>query len=127
MSDSTEIKSRFVAKRDSNRHEKFIHGMLFNCAGISVLTTVGIIIVLMGNAVYSPGKRTAFFEEVSVTEFLTDTKWKPEERSAASGSHSAEADWADNTARPLPGHFGILPLLSGTMMVALIASVVSVP
>jgi phosphate transport system permease protein len=91
----------------SRRHEQLIRGILFSCAALSVLTTACIIFVLLGNAVYAPGQKTAFFEEVSVWEFLTDTHWKP-------------AD--DSTAR-----FGILPLLSGTLMVAVIASLISVP
>lgn len=87
--------------------EKVIQVSLFLCAAVSVLTTACIIFVLLGNAVYAPGDRMAFFERVSLVEFLTDTHWKPAE---------------DESAR-----FGIVPLLCGTMMVAVIASVISVP
>ncbi|MEY3172978.1 MAG: Phosphate transport system permease protein PstC [Planctomycetota bacterium] len=62
--------------------------------------------VLLGNAVYAPGSSAAFFERVSLLEFLTGSRWRP----AESG-----------------GHYGILPLLSGTLMVAFIASLVSIP
>ena len=113
----------FRRKRNHNRRETVIQGGLFSCAIVSILTTLGIIIVLLGNAVYSPGKRTAFFEEVSVWEFLTDTRWKPEERSVPA---TGEALGAGVDGEPR-GHFGILPLLSGTFMVAAIASIVSVP
>ena len=113
----------FRRKRNHNRRETVIQGGLFSCAIVSILTTLGIIIVLLGNAVYSPGKRTAFFEEVSVWEFLTDTRWKPEERSVPA---TGEALGASVDGEPR-GHFGILPLLSGTFMVAAIASIVSVP
>ena len=88
--------------RVSRRHEKFIQVLLFLCAALSVLTTAAIILVLLGNAVYAPGAKKAFFEHVSVWEFLTGTHWKPVEGES--------------------GRFGILPLLSGTVMVAVIAS-----
>lgn len=93
--------------RVSRRHEKLIQGALFLCAALSVLTTAAIILVLLTNAVYAPGAKTAFFERVSLWEFLTSTHWKP-------------VDGAD-------GRFGVIPLLCGTMMVAGIASLVSVP
>ena len=117
----------FRQKRNANRHEKVIQGGLFSCATLSILTTIGIIVVLLGNAVYSPGKRTAFFEEVSVSEFLTDTRWKPEERSAAVPDESGSGDESGSESEEPRWHFGILPLLSGTCMVAVIASLVSVP
>jgi phosphate transport system permease protein len=97
----------WATKRISRRHEKVIQSVLFLCAALSVLTTAAIILVLLTNAVYAPGAKTAFFERVSLWEFLTSTHWKPVEGSAA--------------------RFGILPLLSGTVMVAMIASLVSVP
>ncbi len=107
-------------RRSANGHEKVIWASLLSCALISILTTVGIIVVLLGNAVYSPGKSTAFFEEVSVWEFFTDTHWKPAER------HSG-TELSDSATGKPAGHFGILPLLSGTMMVALVGSMVGVP
>ncbi|MFN9720328.1 MAG: phosphate ABC transporter permease subunit PstC [Planctomycetota bacterium] len=97
----------WLTRRIARRHEKLIQGGLFLCAALSVLTTGAIIFVLLTNAVYAPGSKTAFFERVSVWEFLTSTRWKPVEGEGA--------------------HFGILPLLSGTAMVAMIASLVSVP
>ncbi|HRA89990.1 MAG TPA: phosphate ABC transporter permease subunit PstC [Planctomycetaceae bacterium] len=97
----------WAGRRVSRRHEKLIQGALFLCAALSVLTTAAIILVLLTNAVYAPGARTAFFERVSIWEFLTGTHWKPVDGES--------------------GRFGILPLLSGTVMVAVIASLVSVP
>ena len=97
----------WAVQRVSRRHEKLIQAALFLCAALSVLTTAAIILVLLGNAVYAPGARNAFFEQVSLWEFLTGTHWKP----------------VDGPA----GRFGIIPLLSGTIMVAVIASLVSVP
>lgn len=94
-------------RRGTHVREKLIQIGLFGCAAVSVLTTAGIIFVLLGNAVYAPGEQRAFFERVSVSEFLGGTHWKPVEGSG--------------------GAFGILPLVCGTMMVALIASAISVP
>ena len=61
------------------------------CACVSILTTVGIVLVLVVEA-------AQFFREVSIVEFLTDTKWTPLFR---------------------PQHFGILPLFCGTMLVSI--------
>lgn len=66
---------------------------------ITVLTTIGIVLVFLGEAV-------GFFKEVSVWEFLTDTEWTPL--------------FANK-------HFGILPLLSGTLLTSFIAIVVALP
>ena len=97
----------WASQRVSRRHEKLIQAALFLCAALSVLTTAAIIVVLLTNAVYAPGNKTAFFERVSLWEFISGTHWKP----------------IDGPG----GKFGILPLLSGTFMVAVIASLVSVP
>lgn len=79
--------------------ERGIHAALLVCAGVSVLTTVGIVVVLLIEA-------TQFFHEVSVWKFLTGTKWTPLLR---------------------PQHFGILPLFCGTMLVAVGAAIVAIP
>ena len=81
------------------RKEKIIEFLLAGSAIITVLTTAGIIWVLMSEAI-------SFFADVSVWDFLTDTQWTPL--------------FADK-------HFGILPLVSGTMLTTLIAIVVALP
>lgn len=76
-----------------------IHAFLFACALISIATTLGIVVVLV--------EETAnFFGEVSMIEFLTDTRWTPL--------------FPDK-------HFGILPLLSATLLMSAGAMVVAVP
>ncbi|MDQ3191125.1 MAG: phosphate ABC transporter permease subunit PstC [Bacteroidota bacterium] len=79
--------------------EKIIEKLLFTCSLITIFTTLGIIVVLLYESVL-------FFKEVSVLEFLTDTEWTPlfEQK-----------------------RFGILPLISGTLLTSLIAIVVAVP
>ena len=69
------------------------------CSMVTVLTTVGIILVLAIDTV-------KFFSEVSIIEFFTDTQWTPL--------------FADK-------HFGILPLLSGTLLTTAIAISLAVP
>ncbi|MBL6964030.1 MAG: phosphate ABC transporter permease subunit PstC [Bacteroidetes bacterium] len=79
--------------------EKIIEKSLLFSTMITVLTTIGIVLVFLGEAV-------GFFKEVSVWEFLTDTEWTPL--------------FANK-------HFGILPLLSGTLLTSFIAIVVALP
>jgi phosphate transport system permease protein len=79
--------------------EAFVRGALMLCAALSVLTTVGIVAVLLTEAV-------GFFAHVSIIEFLTDTRWTPLVE---------------------PRHFGVLPLLAGSAMVAAGAALLALP
>ncbi len=69
------------------------------CSFITVLTTLSIIIILAIDTF-------KFFGEVSIIDFLTDTQWTPL--------------FAEK-------HFGILPLLSGTLLTTAIAILFAVP
>jgi len=73
--------------------------VLFLCALASVLTTVGIVVVLLDESV-------GFFRQVSIVEFLTERQWTP---------------------LFVEKHFGVLPLLSATFLIALLALAVAVP
>lgn len=88
--------------------EQLISLLLLFCALLSIGTTIGIIYVLFTSAVYSFTDEPAFFqnEAVSVVDFFTDTKWTPQYQEK---------------------HFGIWPLLCGTLLVAGIAAVVGLP
>jgi len=79
--------------------EKIIESVLLLCGIIGVLTTVGIIWVLFSES-------WDFFSQVSLVSFFTDTQWTPL--------------FAEK-------HFGILPLLSGTLLTTLIAIIVALP
>jgi phosphate transport system permease protein len=79
--------------------ENVVKVLLLLCALVSVFTTIGIIVVLSVQAF-------EFFSVVSLWDFLTDTQWTPL--------------FSDQ-------HFGILPLLSGTLLTSVIALLVSVP
>lgn len=79
--------------------ERVVGGILLVCGLISVATTIGIVGVLLSEAL-------GFFKTVSVVDFLTDKQWTPL--------------FADK-------HFGIWPLLSGTLLTTTIAVGVAVP
>jgi phosphate transport system permease protein len=74
-------------------------GMLFAAAFASVAITFAIVYLLVRESL-------AFFEDVSIVEFLTDTQWTP---------------------LFFDSHYGILPLVCGTLVVAAIALLVAVP
>jgi len=73
--------------------------VFFSCATVSILTTVGILFTLIYQA-------TSFFSEISVWEFLTGTRWTPILK---------------------PRSYGVLPLVSGTLLVTIIAAAVALP
>ncbi len=87
------------APRSRRIREETIGGILFLSAAISILTTVGIVIVLVYEA-------AGFFREIPVWDFLTGTRWAP---------------------LFVPRSFGVLPLLSGSLLVAGGAAVVAIP
>tara|TARA_B100000029_G_scaffold390397_1_gene387195 strand:- start:1545 stop:2528 length:984 start_codon:yes stop_codon:yes gene_type:complete len=86
--------------------EQAVKAVFFCCALLSIGTTIGIIYVLVTEAVVGVGDSQAFFQEVSLVEFFTETRWTPQ--------------FADK-------HFGILPLLTGTLMIAGIAACIGLP
>lgn len=90
----------------SRAREQLIRLVLASCALLSVGTTVGIIYVLLSEAVYSFGDELAFFQQISFTEFFTETRWTPQ--------------YADK-------HFGVLPLLAGTFLITAIAALIGLP
>ena len=93
--------------RSRPRVELLLRWMLIISASIAVLTTVGIVLSVLFEAI-------RFFQMIPVTDFLFGLQWSPqvamrEDQVGASGA------------------FGIVPLLAGTMLVALIAMLVAVP
>ena len=79
--------------------EFVIERALFLCAAGSILITAGIILVLLWET-------AAFLREVPITEFLFGTVWTPL--------------FYDK-------HFGVLPLMAGTLLVSAIAMAVAIP
>ena len=104
MSTATDLEStqavldRVARSRRRQHNEQVIVTWLLRVAAtISILTTIGIVIILVAQSV-------GFFAEVSVWEFLTGTEWSPLLK---------------------PQKFGVLALVGGTLLVAGIAGIVS--
>jgi len=79
--------------------ERIIKILLLLCSVVSILTTIGIVSVLIFEA-------GLFFSEVSIIEFVTSTKWTPLFSSK---------------------HFGIWPLLTGTLLTSFGAMLIALP
>lgn len=86
-------------KRSRSVSEQVIGLLLGACGAISILTTIGIILVLLQEAV-------RFFNSVRVTDFLFGTTW---------------------TALFKTPQYGVLPLVGGTMVISVIAMLVAIP
>lgn len=84
---------------DRKTKEKTIEVLLGGSASITIFTTLAIIVILVVQS-------ASFFGEVSVIDFFTDRQWTPL--------------FSDK-------HFGILPLLSGTLLTSLIAIAFAIP
>ncbi|MGL4760537.1 MAG: phosphate ABC transporter permease subunit PstC [Sarcina sp.] len=81
------------------KFEKFIETVLKVLGLISIGITALIIMTLLKESI-------GFFKEVSMTEFLTGTEWSPLMK---------------------PQHFGVLPLINGTLLIAVGSSVIAIP
>ena len=79
--------------------ERFIESLLFLAALSSVLITFAIVYILVKES-------WVFFEHVSLLDFLTDTQWTP---------------LFDNP------RYGILPLVSGTLVSSAVALAIAIP
>ena len=79
--------------------EQIIKVILLLVSAISIITTVAIVSVMIFEA-------SLFFQNVSIFEFLTETRWTPLYSSI---------------------HFGILPLVTGTFLVAFGAMFIALP
>ena len=90
--------------RARNQVEKLVNVGLILCSGVAILTTIGIVLSMLSEALH-------FFKFVSPIDFFFGTEWDP------GFSTSGSAD----------GSYGLLPLLWGTLMVSGIALLVAVP
>jgi len=94
------------AKRGPDKHimrmhfqEKLVKLILQAFSAVSILVTIGIVATLLWETL-------GFLREVSIFEFLFTTVWTP----------TLE-----------PRHFGVIPIVVGTMMIAVLSSIVSIP
>jgi phosphate transport system permease protein len=95
----TFVSDRLARRKLRHVKERIIEFVLFLAALVSVATTVGIVVILLKESLI-------FFQQVSLWNFLTDTQWTPL--------------FAD-------AHYGILPLLSGTLVSSTVALLVAIP
>ena len=88
-----------AALRYRRARDRVVETVLLACGLVAVFTTVAIVFILVKESI-------AFFEHVTLWEFLTGTTWTPL--------------FAD-------GQFGILPLVAGTLTVTGVALLVAIP
>lgn len=91
--------ARFAHRPLRHWRERLIESILFLAALSAVFITVAIVVILVYES-------ATFFEHVSIMEFLTDTQWTPLFSDA---------------------HYGIAPLVAGTLVTSGVALVVAVP
>ena len=84
---------------NKSKKEYLIYLILRGCAFLTILTTIGIVTVLLSESL-------TFFKDVSFWSFISDTEWTPL--------------FANK-------HYGIAPLISGTLLTTVIALSVAVP
>lgn len=101
MNPSTVSHRHQKTKRDKQlyRNEALVKLLLMLFSLVTILTTVGIVFTLLLESFH-------FFEQVSPLEFLTGTVWTPVLK---------------------PAHFGVLPLVSGTLLIAFLACLLAIP
>ncbi|WP_335869363.1 phosphate ABC transporter permease subunit PstC [Bacillus sp. 2205SS5-2] len=87
-------------KSISHTMEKMVPVILFLLASVSVLTTLGILFTLVVETF-------TFFSQVSLWDFISEKKWYPFVEASAS--------------------YGVMPLVSGTLKITLIATITAVP
>ena len=99
LSDRPRASHRLAYSALRNWQERLVEFVLLAAATVSVLTTLGIVYVLVSESYH-------FFQKVSIVDFLTDTQWTPL--------------FAD-------AHFGIMVLVSGTLVSSFVALAVAIP
>jgi phosphate transport system permease protein len=101
--------SRRIAPKFRARHgaERILTGLLIACSLIAILTTLGILLSLLIEAL-------RFFEKVSPFEFFFGLNWEPQipirEGQVTAG-----------------GAFGAIPVFTGTLLISAIAMLVAIP
>ena len=94
--------------------EGFLRRSFFAAAVLAILTTIGIVTSLLFEAY-------RFFSEISMIDFFFGTHWSP----MVSLRDGAAA--ADEAVAGSSGSFGMVPVMLGTLLVAVIAMLVAVP
>jgi phosphate transport system permease protein len=93
------VSARLAKRKSRHLRERLIEVLLFLAASVSVAVTVGIVAILLTES-------WQFFQHVPLKDFLTDTQWTPLFDDA---------------------HYGIMVLLSGTLVSSFVALAVAIP
>jgi phosphate transport system permease protein len=93
--------------RARNYVERFVKIVLFASATVAVLTTIGIVLSVLFETI-------RFFERVSPVDFLFGLQWSPQT--------AIRADQVGSS-----GAFGIVPLVTGTLLITTIAMLIAGP
>lgn len=101
------LRSITPKQRSRNLVESIVKIFLILCAGLAILTTIGIVLSVLFETI-------RFFEKISPGDFLFGLDWSPQT--------AIRADQVGST-----GAFGMIPLFAGTMLIALIAMLVAAP
>ncbi len=80
---------------------------LISCSGIAILTTLGIVLSVLFEAI-------RFFQAVPITDLIFGLDWSPQT--------AMRADQAGSS-----GAFGAIPVFAGTILIAIIAMTVAIP
>ena len=105
-SDKTDAINLADTKRNRT-FETLVMVALASCSMVAILVTAGIVLSLLFEAL-------RFFERVGIEKFLFGLKWSPQ-----------TALRADQVAAE--GAFGVIPLVTGTLLISFIAMCVAVP
>lgn len=94
-------------KRARNLVESVTMVILFACSAVAILTTVGIVLSVLFEAI-------RFFKEVPITDFIFGLDWSPQT--------AMRADQVGSS-----GAFGAVPVFIGTILISFIAMTVAIP
>jgi phosphate transport system permease protein len=99
MSDKPKSAPSSLQRNEFVARKEWVYGRLIAACGIlTILITIGIVLALSGRAI-------TFWTEVSPIAFFTGTDWSP----------------------IINGTYGVLPLVSGTLIVTLFSAVIALP
>lgn len=93
--------------RARNAVEKIANLFLIGCSAVAILTTIGIVLSVLFEAL-------RFFQAIPIFDFLFGLDWSPQ--------MAIRADQAGSS-----GSFGAVPVFAGTLLIALIAMAVAIP
>jgi phosphate transport system permease protein len=93
--------------RARNQVEKAVRVFFIACSTLAIFITIGIVLSVLFESI-------RFFQKIPITEFLFGLKWSPQ--------MAIREDQVGSS-----GAFGAVPLITGTLLISLIAMVVAVP